>query len=1235
MEDNLIAIVCETISPVKHYLDKLVLIPEWNFVPSCFLSSSNLTSKSKDRVSSLKDGHTGYIEIIGECAVIENGSRSIYDNKPLEFLTIQDFQQDRSSTGNLNICGNIFSLSPVHSLSVGKPFFLVKLSCPETNLTISVVVQGAQFMFWHNFLQIDEAYVFQKLRETTMNKGTRNERKVLATTRHSDFQKYQPGITVRISRGVKRSCADDVTESKRPRIANHLENFSHSNSKERFDLTTGRVTDEKTCDRKQIAKPPANMSYTGVITKCINPEAGVFELDSKIRLYISHQPSSNLGRGLRVGAHVTVHNVHLCREGKKVLGFCCCTQSTVRVIRFSPLSTPWKPFIPCESPLALLGQNLTLADYVHLLEMCDKVLEKFSPLYRTGQLVAYSSRQRKELMGAKNVSVLEQLLTYVKNQTPSSVVPARNIYDEFFEVPHKCHPNEASEFTFPWFPTIKEFLDTLDQKSSNKPWLSGQSVHLTASTQEKKDWMYKILTQDCFDGPVILAGCLRSSTKTGQLFLLDQTGEISCIVAPAYQKSGGHDCTRNCCRKFSTQEECSVCPYMHMWHLDALIQINKFEVVIEKFQPSNTFQGNFTENSTRLYLQFSLESEEILIPEGADKKVDSEKRKSDNKKEKSKIFKKDECLDKQVDEICDRKSEGFMCKMLFMVRNCEAPTIRKVKEDLCFPCGVEIKIVAVHRSDVQNAPANNSSFSLRSVSCSSGAFDFPSDFKLWRKNAALKLVKKRLYWSQVLYPGCFYVITETVPNEASSRILKDDDLEPLINVSSAMELERVCWCERCGITRLSENTKCYAEIVKALDEMQDDFFRNDKLCSVDIILGETGNQKMGSDTESLQTSRSLSAQVSFRGVIVSRELRQSETPTQQLPDGFVEVPKFGPVKLAAVKNLQLGFTLLRNTIIQLRVKDLQSPNTMSVYMDLRRSNYVCGILPGAIVQFRRFMRKFSRTKNMYCTFEACSSVVVERRAVTNFTDVPLDPRFSVSLTASASAEENTKDPPNRHLIDLIRSEAQGNFVQTISRVRCRVTAVQKVNLRWLCKRCGELVTRNDCTGGCYGSAEYRFNAEARCVVEDGTGEAQMYVYDDMVPTVLKLSTQQWHHLQDLAMRTGELLYQRHWRGRNNPPEVNQGNLCSKEAEAKMTLENHCCSSRLHRLVILHCKLFRFSKNTADRTEQGYETRSINIGSTEHSTLVLPKLLLRAVSITDVRAADEIRQLLQAVQNAQT
>ena len=87
-------------------------------------------------------------------------------------------------------------------------------------------------------------------------------------------------------------------------------------------------------------------------------------------------------------------------------------------------------------------------------------------------------------------------------------------------------------------------------------------------------------------------------------------------------------------------------------------------------------------------------------------------------------------------------------------------------------------------------------------------------------------------------------------------------------------------------------------------------------------------------------------QISFRGVIVSRELRQSDSQSQRLPNGLVEVPKFGPIKVTAVKDLQLGFTLLSNAIILLRVQDLRSPNSISVYLDLRRTSYIYGMLPG-------------------------------------------------------------------------------------------------------------------------------------------------------------------------------------------------------------------------------------------------------------------------------------------------
>lgn len=329
------------------------------------------------------------------------------------------------------------------------------------------------------------------------------------------------------------------------------------------------------------------------------------------------------------------------------------------------------------------------------------------------------------------------------------------------------------------------------------------------------------------------------------------------MIAPADQHFEGHDYARNCCKRSSVEaEESWNCPYVQTWHVDAMIQINVFEIVIEKFQPSNIVEGNLAEDATRTYVQFSFDNAKLLMPKGVYKAADSkrEKTNSENKKEKSKICAKDDYLGQELNQICDGKSDEFMCKILFMARNCEVPTLRKVKEELCYPCGVEIKIVAVHRSEIKKAEANVSSTSQRAVSYPSSTCNFLPDFQLQRKNAALKLVKRSLCWSQALHPGSFYVITETVPNEASSRILKVGNLEPLINVSTDMQLERVCLCQSCDIAALSKNTEHSAEIVQALDELKEDFLRNDKLCSVDNVLGGTTCQKVDfSETDSFQT----------------------------------------------------------------------------------------------------------------------------------------------------------------------------------------------------------------------------------------------------------------------------------------------------------------------------------------------------------------------------------------------
>ena len=51
-------------------------------------------------------------------------------------------------------------------------------------------------------------------------------------------------------------------------------------------------------------------------------------------------------------------------------------------------------------------------------------------------------------------------------------------------------------------------------------------------------------------------------------------------------------------------------------------------------------------------------------------------------------------------------------------------------------------------------------------------------------------------------------------------------------------------------------------------------------------------------------------------------------------------------------------------------------------------------------------------------------------------------------------------------------------------------------------------------------------------------------------------------------------------------QMTKGDILSREADAKKSLEDHCCSPQFQRLIVLHCKLFRFSKATAGKKDEG-------------------------------------------------
>ena len=311
------------------------------------------------------------------------------------------------------------------------------------------------------------------------------------------------------------------------------------------------------------------------------------------------------------------------------------------------------------------------------------------------------------------------------------------------------------------------------------------------------------------------------------------------IAAGAVQQSTGHDCATHCCKESCFEDKCSRCPYAQTWNTDAMLLINKFEVVVETFHPRNVLHEDFSAGRNRLYLQFSFDNVETMISKDTWRKPDCERQTtfSGNRKGKSKRCALVKDLNEEANASLDKRGNGFMCNIIFAVRICEVSALRRVQEELCYPCGVEIKVVAVYSNDIQKATGNKSFTSERIDSSCLNIFEFLSEFKLQRKTAALKLVKRNLCWSQFLHAGCFYVITETVPNEKSSRILENGDLQALINVSSDMLLERICWCEKCRLVP-SKDAQRSREIVKALDELKNDFLKTDRLHTVDTVLSD-------------------------------------------------------------------------------------------------------------------------------------------------------------------------------------------------------------------------------------------------------------------------------------------------------------------------------------------------------------------------------------------------------------
>ncbi|XP_029695834.1 CST complex subunit CTC1 [Takifugu rubripes] len=259
----------------------------------------------------------------------------------------------------------------------------------------------------------------------------------------------------------------------------------------------------------------------------------------------------------------------------------------------------------------------------------------------------------------------------------------------------------------------------------------------------------------------------------------------------------------------------------------------------------------------------------------------------------------------------------------------------------------------------------------------------------------------------------------------------------------------------------------------------------------------------------------------------------------------------------------------KNKGVRLTVCD-QSGRSLRVYLDLTHTPYPLGLLPGNTLLFSEFQRRVSRAGSVYCSYLPVSSITV------------------VSL-----GDSSPNQPPPAPIMHLgVWAGSTGpSFI--VGQVKGHVVCVLFVRLQWICSLCGGLY-RQSCSGPRCCSSSSVFQSKAKLVLDDGTGEAHVWVSGALVRPLLGLNDRQWEGLQR-ALRV---------RGQVEVYPWGQSLVC---ADALLHFLLCVCSSKVVcRQLALTCR-----RHNRQRSE---ESKRFSRGDRDFLTRLTPPLQLTCLHI---------------------
>ncbi|KAJ7317989.1 hypothetical protein JRQ81_004151 [Phrynocephalus forsythii] len=519
----------------------------------------------------------GYLEILGDPIQVMSGPMKTVGVVPF-FYPGQAAQLLRSrpqckTKAKWNVAGELVRLSSILRIH-HKTYFFLFLKCSISAACVPVLVQNPPQLVWHNALQLGCWYILTNLKIS----GFKASRlKVFLACSSSDLLPH---------------CIEHVKD---PFLPNASEGGAVVSAPAITCVTSNNLLElEEEENTLAPVKTSMMSSYTGTITKVLNAQAGLFELDNRFILCLTYQPLLHSGRGLRPGAHIELRDVHLMQElvATSLPVFGACLHSTVALKSFSKYSTLHQPFAASFGNLyirLLLRYNLSLPLYLHLVHLLETFEQRF----------CYFIQQA--------AGAAEKFVVPILDSFGLSREQERNIDQEILAESHQCPIDKTQMLERPCQIPPFSLLHTMAVKKCWETFSPRQQLRsveevCSLSAQElnrRMAWSYDTLSAESFQPRVVLLGVLECSRR-GSLHLRDKTKTFPCVI---FYRDGR--------------------PFADTSLLGCLLQIEIFQLVMERFLQSDfpswqelESHEYIKEKRTRLYVQFFYEDVKILHAPG-------------------------------------------------------------------------------------------------------------------------------------------------------------------------------------------------------------------------------------------------------------------------------------------------------------------------------------------------------------------------------------------------------------------------------------------------------------------------------------------------------------------------------------------------------------------------------------------------------------------------------------------